>query len=166
MDANARTAGPTLDAGSLEEASAFLRAAGLVVDEVTASRVTGHLQLGPEHHTPWGIVHGGVYTTAIESAASIGASSAVRHSRPGRGRADQHHALPAIAHRRPGERRGGRAQPGPYPAALAGGHHRRIRQAHRPRRGPPAERRRRIASQWALPASRSVVAPTERIRSM
>jgi len=71
-------AGPTLEAGSLEEASAFLRAAGLVVDEVTASRVTGHLQLSPEHHTPWGIVHGGVYTTAIESAASIGASSAVR----------------------------------------------------------------------------------------
>ena len=70
--------GPALDAGSLEEASAFLRAAGLVVDEVTASRVTGHLQLSPEHHTPWGIVHGGVYTTAIESAASIGASSAVR----------------------------------------------------------------------------------------
>ena len=65
-------------AGSLEAASAFLRAAGLVVNEVTASRVTGHLQLGPEHHTPWGIVHGGVYTTAIESAASIGASSAVR----------------------------------------------------------------------------------------
>ncbi|MGH3197411.1 MAG: PaaI family thioesterase [Streptosporangiaceae bacterium] len=82
MDADARTAtraaGPTLEAGSLDEASAFLRAAGLVVDEVTASRVTGHLQLSPEHHTPWGIVHGGVYTTAIESAASIGASSAVQ----------------------------------------------------------------------------------------
>ena len=51
---------------------------GLIVDAVTASRVTGHLQLSQEHHTPWGIVHGGVYTTAIESAASIGASSAVR----------------------------------------------------------------------------------------
>ena len=78
MDANARSAGPALEAGSLEEASAFLRAAGLVVDEVTASRVTGHLQLSPEHHTPWGIVHGGVYTTAIESVASVGASTAVR----------------------------------------------------------------------------------------
>jgi len=76
--AAARTAGPTLAAGSLEDASAFLRAAGLAVDEVSGSRVTGHLVLGPEHHTPWGIVHGGVYATAIESAASIGASSAVR----------------------------------------------------------------------------------------
>ena len=62
----------------LMPASAFLHAAGLIVDEVSGSRVTGHLQLGPEHHTPWGIVHGGVYSTAIESAASIGASTAVR----------------------------------------------------------------------------------------
>jgi uncharacterized protein (TIGR00369 family) len=71
-------AAPHLDAGSLEAASAFVRAAGLILDEVTGSRVTGHLQLGPDHHTPWGIVHGGVYSAAIESAASIGASAAVR----------------------------------------------------------------------------------------
>ena len=76
--ATSRAADPVLDAASLEEASAFLRATGLIVGEISASRVTGHLQLGPQHHTPWGIVHGGVYTTAIESAASIGASSAVR----------------------------------------------------------------------------------------
>ena len=59
-------------------AGSFVHAAGLVLDEVTDSRVTGHLELGPEHHTPWGIVHGGVYSTAVESAASIGASMAVR----------------------------------------------------------------------------------------
>ncbi|MDA8346852.1 MAG: PaaI family thioesterase [Thermaerobacter sp.] len=58
--------------------SAFLRATGLVLDEVTASRVTAHAALGAEHHTPWGIVHGGVYAAAIESAASVGASFAVR----------------------------------------------------------------------------------------
>ena len=45
---------------------------------MTPSRVTGHIEVGPAHHTPWGIVHGGVYTTAVESAASIGASAAVR----------------------------------------------------------------------------------------
>jgi len=71
---------PGLDPSSLEAASAFLRAAGLVFDEITATRVTGHLMLGPEHHTPWGIVHGGVYTAAVESAASVGASAAVRES--------------------------------------------------------------------------------------
>jgi 1,4-dihydroxy-2-naphthoyl-CoA hydrolase len=78
LPTGATTAGPTLASLSLEDASAFLQAASLAVDEITGSRVTGHLQLGPEHHTPWGIVHGGVYATAIESAASIGASSAVR----------------------------------------------------------------------------------------
>jgi len=81
-DASLATAGtatpPSLDAGSLEDVSTFVRAAGLVLDDITAIRVTGHLQLSAEHHTPWGIVHGGVYTTAIESAASIGASTAVR----------------------------------------------------------------------------------------
>jgi acyl-coenzyme A thioesterase PaaI-like protein len=34
------------------------------VDEITATHVVGHLQLGPAHHTAWGIVHGGVYATA------------------------------------------------------------------------------------------------------
>jgi uncharacterized protein (TIGR00369 family) len=69
---------PSLDAASLESASAFVAAAGLILGEATGSRVTGHIDLGPEHHTPWGIVHGGVYTTAVESAASIGASLAVQ----------------------------------------------------------------------------------------
>jgi 1,4-dihydroxy-2-naphthoyl-CoA hydrolase len=71
-------AAPSLDAASLDDAGAFLRAAGLVFDEISPTRVTGHLLLSPEHHTPWGIVHGGVYTTAVESAASVGASTAVR----------------------------------------------------------------------------------------
>lgn len=62
---------------ALDSGGAFLRGAGMVVDEATGDRVLGHIDLGPEHHTPWGVVHGGVYTTAIESAASIGASSAV-----------------------------------------------------------------------------------------
>jgi 1,4-dihydroxy-2-naphthoyl-CoA hydrolase len=74
----AQTSGPRLEPGSLQEAGAFVRAAGFVLDEITGFRVTGHLELGPDHHTPWGIVHGGVYTTAIESAASIGASTAAR----------------------------------------------------------------------------------------
>lgn len=69
---------PTLEPAPLDDTGAFVRAAGLVVDAVTASRVSGHIDLGPDHHTPWGIVHGGIYATAVESAASIGASAAVR----------------------------------------------------------------------------------------
>jgi 1,4-dihydroxy-2-naphthoyl-CoA hydrolase len=69
---------PSLDAAPLDDPGAFLRAAGLIFDEITATHVTGHVLLGPDHHTPWGIVHGGVYTAAVESAASVGASTAVR----------------------------------------------------------------------------------------
>ena len=72
-------AAPQLEPAALEDGSAFMRRAGLVLDEITATRVTGHIDLGPEHHTPWGIVHGGVYCSAVESAASIGAGTAVAH---------------------------------------------------------------------------------------
>src|SRR5437660_6036933 len=61
----------------LSQASDFVRAAGLQLTEAGPRRVVGHLHLGPRYYTPWGIVHGGVYTTAVESAASIGASAAV-----------------------------------------------------------------------------------------
>ncbi len=70
-----QAAGPRLDPA---EAGAFLHALGLTLGEIEATRVTGCLDLGPRHHTPWGIVHGGVYATAVESLASIGASKAVR----------------------------------------------------------------------------------------
>jgi uncharacterized protein (TIGR00369 family) len=60
------------------ESGTFLYGAGLVVDEAGPAKVLGHIDLGPQHHTPWGIVHGGVYATAVESAASIGATAAVR----------------------------------------------------------------------------------------
>ena len=63
---------------ALATASEFVASAGLVVDEVSGTRVAGHIELTPEHFTPWGVVHGGVYTTAVESAASIGASEAVK----------------------------------------------------------------------------------------
>jgi uncharacterized protein (TIGR00369 family) len=69
---------PTLQSGSLEEASAFVVAAGLILEEISGTRVRGYIDVGAHHHTPWGIVHGGVYSTAIESAASIGASTAVK----------------------------------------------------------------------------------------
>jgi len=60
-----------------EASGAFLQSAGFVVEEVTKDRCCGQLEVGPVHHTPWGVVHGGVYATAVESAASIGASAAV-----------------------------------------------------------------------------------------
>jgi 1,4-dihydroxy-2-naphthoyl-CoA hydrolase len=61
----------------IEDFSAFVAAAGLRLTHSAGDRVEGVIDLGPEHHTPWGVVHGGVYTTAIETAASLGASLAV-----------------------------------------------------------------------------------------
>lgn len=69
---------PNTDAmPDLNSAGAFVRGTGLVIGDATGTRVSGHVDLGPDHHTPWGVVHGGLYTTVIESAASIGASAAV-----------------------------------------------------------------------------------------
>lgn len=62
----------------LTHASAFIQAAGLVVTTSSATELTGHIAAGLDHHTPWGVVHGGLYATAVESACSIGASMAVR----------------------------------------------------------------------------------------
>lgn len=63
---------------ALAKAAPFVSVAALVVDEVSGTRVVGHIELTSDHFTPWGVVHGGVYTTAVESAASIGASEAVK----------------------------------------------------------------------------------------
>jgi len=71
------TASPGFDVTSLDSSGAFVKNAGLVLDAIGESEVAGHIDLTPAHHTPWGIVHGGVYATAVESAASIGATAAV-----------------------------------------------------------------------------------------
>jgi len=49
----------------------------MTFESVGPNRVIAWMELGAEQHTPWGVVHGGAYTTAIESAASVGASAAV-----------------------------------------------------------------------------------------
>jgi 1,4-dihydroxy-2-naphthoyl-CoA hydrolase len=62
---------------SLASASRFAAASGFVAEEISGTHVRGHVDLGEDHHTPWGVVHGGVYATIVESAGSIGASRAV-----------------------------------------------------------------------------------------
>lgn len=58
-------------------ASAFVRTSGLVVDEVTTTTLRGHADLGDDHLTAWGTVHGGVYASIVESAGGAGAGFAV-----------------------------------------------------------------------------------------
>jgi uncharacterized protein (TIGR00369 family) len=62
---------------ALPPAGTWLQDHGLVLDSVSGTSVTAHLELGARHLTPWGVVHGGVYTTAVETVASVGASIAV-----------------------------------------------------------------------------------------
>jgi hypothetical protein len=57
--------------GNLEDTSAFLATSGLHFTEVSGHLVTGTLVVGPEHHTPWGVAHGGVYTTAQHRRAPL-----------------------------------------------------------------------------------------------
>ena len=61
----------------LTAASPFVAAMRFEPAEISGTRVTGSVTLGPEQHTPWGVVHGGLYCSVVESAASIGASAAV-----------------------------------------------------------------------------------------
>ena len=50
---------------------------GLVFDEVSGERVVAHLEIDRRHQQPYGIVHGGVWASIVESVASHGAAHAV-----------------------------------------------------------------------------------------
>ena len=47
-------------------------------DERSPTRVAGSVAADERHHQPWGIVHGGLYTTAIETFATVGAYEAIK----------------------------------------------------------------------------------------
>jgi 1,4-dihydroxy-2-naphthoyl-CoA hydrolase len=69
------SAGPDVN---LTTPSDFLRLLELEFDEITPTRVNGSIAADERHHQPWGLVHGGVYTTAIETFATVGAYEAVK----------------------------------------------------------------------------------------
>jgi 1,4-dihydroxy-2-naphthoyl-CoA hydrolase len=50
---------------------------GFELEEVGPSRVSGHIVITEGHHTPFGVAHGGVFTTLVEWSGSVGASAAV-----------------------------------------------------------------------------------------
>lgn len=59
--------------GGMAEADAWGRALGLEMLEVTPERVLARLVAGPQHHQPYGVLHGGVYCSIVEAVASYGA---------------------------------------------------------------------------------------------
>ena len=64
----------------LQDASEFLRLVGITYDELGPTRVTGWFEVGPQHHQPFGILHGGILCSAVETFASVGAWMAVKDS--------------------------------------------------------------------------------------
>ncbi len=61
-------------------ASDFLELLGCHFDEVGPTRLVGWFEVGPQHHQPFGILHGGVLSAVVETFASIGAWMAIRDS--------------------------------------------------------------------------------------
>jgi 1,4-dihydroxy-2-naphthoyl-CoA hydrolase len=74
----ALTSQSTDEARQLTEASELMRLLDLDFDEVEPTRVTGSVAADARHHQPWGLIHGGLYTTVIETFATVGAFRAVK----------------------------------------------------------------------------------------
>lgn len=56
----------------------FMALLDIEFEERGPTRVVGSIAADERHHQPWGLVHGGLYTTAIESFATTGAYEAVK----------------------------------------------------------------------------------------
>ena len=62
----------------LTQTSELMELLDIKFDEITATRVSGSIAADERHHQPWGLVHGGLYTTAVETFATTGAFEAVK----------------------------------------------------------------------------------------
>lgn len=60
----------------------FTSVMGMTVVRASDEEVVLQWEVTPRHHQPMGIVHGGVYCAAVESACSIGASMSARSRDP------------------------------------------------------------------------------------
>lgn len=52
----------------------FNKLIGLRFVSVGYDEIVGELEVGPTHHQPYGLVHGGVYSSMVETLASVGAA--------------------------------------------------------------------------------------------
>jgi len=62
----------------LTSASEFMQLLEIEFDERGPTRVAGSVAADERHHQPWGLVHGGLYATVIETFATTGAFEAVK----------------------------------------------------------------------------------------
>ena len=69
---------------SVEDASGpFVNHLGLEFAELTADRVVATWKALPQLHQPYGIVHGGVHCSVVETLASVGAATWAQERTPG-----------------------------------------------------------------------------------
>lgn len=61
-----------MNAESSQPPEHFDNVVGLELVSADGDRVTARLRVRPHLHQPYGIVHGGVYCTVVESTASVG----------------------------------------------------------------------------------------------
>jgi uncharacterized protein (TIGR00369 family) len=60
----------------VEQQPGWDSALGLRIDELTPTRVVGYVDIDERHQQAYGIVHGGVWASIVESVASHGAAVA------------------------------------------------------------------------------------------
>jgi 1,4-dihydroxy-2-naphthoyl-CoA hydrolase len=66
------------NSNDLTSPSEFMTLLEIQFDERGPTRVSGSVAADERHHQPWGLVHGGLYTTTIETFATTGAYEAVK----------------------------------------------------------------------------------------
>jgi len=62
----------------LTQPSELMRLLEIEFEQITPTRVSGSIAADERHHQPWGLVHGGLYTTVVETFATTGAAEAVK----------------------------------------------------------------------------------------
>lgn len=63
---------------NLTTPSELMSLLGIEFDSITPTGVTGSVAADERHHQPWGVVHGGLFTTVIETFATAGSYEAVK----------------------------------------------------------------------------------------
>jgi len=66
------------DSPNLTNPSELMGLLDIQFDERTPTSVAGSVAADERHHQPWGQVHGGLYTTVVETFATTGAFEAIK----------------------------------------------------------------------------------------
>src|SRR5215469_5625242 len=64
--------------GRMEPQPGWDSALGIMVEVMTPTRVVAYVDIDERHQQPYGIVHGGVWASVVESVGSHGAAAAAR----------------------------------------------------------------------------------------